>query len=262
MGVRFSLLLGAALMPQTALAGAWLAPEGHGQIVSTATVSRAGQSFDAGGNLRSTPTYSKYELQALMEYGVTDWLTVMAIPTLQHVDIAPPTDARRTGFGNSEFGARARLTQGNDWVLSAQGTVRVPATFDTGNPAAIGYTGFDVDLRGLYGLSFSLGGWPSFVDVQLAQRFRTGGPPSEVRVDLTFGIRTAEQWLILVQQFNVMSEGAGSALFPANDYHKLQLSAVYSLTPQWALQGGVFTTFYGTNALQENGVIAGVWYRF
>ena len=44
-----------------------------------------------------------------MEYGVTDWLTAIAVPSLQHVDIAAPTDASRTGFGNSEFGgARPR----------------------------------------------------------------------------------------------------------------------------------------------------------
>jgi hypothetical protein len=151
---------------------------------------------------------------------------------------------------------------GANWVLSGQATVRVPGTVDNGNPAAVGYTGFDADLRALFGASFALGGLPAFVDVQLAQRFRTGGPPSEARLDLTFGLRTAEQWLILVQQFNVVSEGAGRAPFTSNNYHKLQISVVYDLAPQWSLQGGGFTTFAGRNALQENGVIAGVWYRF
>jgi hypothetical protein len=197
-----------------------------------------------------------------MEYGVTDWLTAIAVPSLQHVDIAAPVDARRTGFGNSEFGARARVLQESDWVLSAQGTVRVPGTLDTNNPAAVGTTGFDVDLRGLYGASFTVAGLPAFVDVQLAQRFRTGGPPSEARADLTLGVRAAHQWLVLVQQFNVVSEGSGRAPFTANNYHKLQLSVVYDLAPQWSVQGGAFTTFAGRNALQENGLIGGLWYRF
>ena len=261
-GVRLLLLLSAALVPQAAGGGAWLAPEGHGQVIVTGSVSAATSAFDSAGHLQSTPRISKTELQALIEYGLTDWLTAMAIPSLQHVGIAAPTDAQRTGFGNSEFGARARVMQQDNWVLSAQGTVRVPGTLDTGNPAAVGSTGFDVDLRGLFGLSFALGGLPAFVDVQLAQRFRAGGPPSEARVDLTFGLRTAPQWLVLVQQFNVVSEGSGRAPFMSNNYHKLQLSLVYDLAPQWSLQGGAFTTFAGRNALQENGLVTGVWYRF
>jgi hypothetical protein len=261
-GAKLLLLLSTCLISHVANAGAWLAPEGHGQLVVTGSASAATEAFDSGGSPKSTPRYSKTELQALMEYGVTNWLTAIALPSLQHVDIAAPADASRTGAGNSEFGARGRIMQQDNWVLSAQGTVRVPGTFDNGNPAAVGYTGFDVDLRALFGASFVLGGLPTFVDVQLAQRFRTGGPPSEARLDLTLGLRTAPQWLLLMQQFNVVSEGAGRAPLTSNNYHKLQMSVVYDLAPQWSLQGGAFTTFAGRNALQENGLITGVWYRF
>ncbi|MEA2990587.1 MAG: hypothetical protein QOG83_3298, partial [Alphaproteobacteria bacterium] len=31
---------------------------------------------------------------------------------------------------------------------------------------------------------------------------------------------------------------------------------------QWAVQAGGFTTFSGRNALQENGLVVGAWYRF
>ena len=198
-----------------------------------------------------------------MEYGVTDWLTAIAIPSLQHVDIASPTDASRTGFGNSEFGARARVIQQDNWVLSAQGTVRVPGTFDTNNPAAVGYTGVDVDLRGLFGVSFALGGLPAFVDVQLAQRFRTGGPPSEARTrpHLRAPHRAAMAHAAAAVQCRSRRARAARC-FPSNNYHKLQFSVVYDLAPQWSVQGGAFTTFAGRNALQENGVLAGVWYRF
>jgi hypothetical protein len=260
--VKVWLLATAALLPQPARAGAWLAPQGHGQVVVTGTASTASNAFDGDANLQSTPRTNKQELQALIEYGVTDWFTAMAIPALQHVDIGPPTDASRAGFGNSEFGGRVRVIQQDNWVLSAQGTIRVPGTGDTNNPAAIGYTGADVDLRALFGISFPVYGMPAFFDAQLAQRFRSGGPPHELRLDLTFGLRTAQQWLMLLQQFNVVSEGAGDVPFPANNYHKLQFSVIYDLTPQWSVQGGAFTTFAGRNALQENGVLTGVWYRF
>jgi hypothetical protein len=102
----------------------------------------------------------------------------------------------------------------------------------------------------------------AFVDFEAAQRFRTGAPPNEFRFDASLGVRVAPKWLLLAQSLNVMSEGSGGLLFPAYDYSKVQLSVVYSLTPAWSLQFGGFSTVSGRNALQENGLIAGVWYKF
>ena len=250
------------LSSSAAFPGAWLMEQGHGQIVVTATPSSANEVFDGDRNLVPAPRYNKFEFQALFEYGVADWLTAIVSPGLQHIDIAAPVDARRTGLGYSEFGARARIAQGPNWVLSGQATTRVPGTFDSANPAAIGNNGIEQDVRILFGYSFTIGTWPAFIDLQLGQRFRLGDPPSEVRADATLGVRPAPQWLVLAQLFNVVSEGAAPPLFPSSDYSKLQLSAVYDLTKQWSLQGGAFTTFRGRNALQENGLLVGAWYKF
>jgi hypothetical protein len=242
--------------------GAWTMPEGQGQVLITGTLSDAGQSFDRGGSAGSIPHYKKFELQALIEYGATDSLTLIAIPGFQHVEIDGPAGGQRTGLGYTEFGGRYRFMQGDSWVLSGQTTLRMPGTFDQANPAAVGYTDPEVDTRILLGHSFAAGAWPAFVDLQLAQRFRFGDAPDEFRADFTFGVRPAPQWLLLAQNFNVFSEGAGAFGFDSYRYHKLQLSAVYEITPAWALQAGGFTTFAGRNALQENGLILGAGYRF
>jgi hypothetical protein len=222
--------------------------------------------FDSAGSLRAAPRYSKFELQGLLEYGVTDRLTAIAAPSLQHVDIADPA-ARRTGLGYTEAGGRYQLANGalpngDAWVFSGQTTLRMPGTFDKSNPAAIGYTDPEMDVRGLLGYSFAIGASPAFIDLQMAQRFRLDTAPNEFRADATFGLRPAARWLLLAQSFNVISEGAGSWGFPSYRYHKLQLSAVFDVTTAFSLQVGGFTTFAGRNALQENGLILGAWYRF
>lgn len=247
--------------PPTASAGAWTLPQGTGQAIVTTTTSTSDHVFDGGG-LAPSPRYRKTELQALIEYGFTDRFTGILMPGLQHIDIAAPTDAGRTGLGYTEFGGRYLGLQGDAWVLSGQATVRVPGTNDTSNPAAIGNTGVETDIRGLFGYGFALGAMPAFVDLELAQRFRAGAPPNELRFDATFGVRPAPRWLLLAQSFNVVSEGAGSPPFASYGYYKLQLSAVYALTPALSLQAGGFTTFAGSNALQENGLIVGAWYWF
>lgn len=263
-GIGFAVSLTAtfALLPESAFAGAWTQPAGHGQVVVTATSSTASGAFDGSRDRQSIPRYNKFELQGLVEYGFTDRFTLMAAPGLQHIDIAGADGGNRTGLGYSEFGGRYAFAQSDSWVFSGQTLLRIPGTGDTANPAAIGYTDAEIDLRGLFGYSFTLGGKPAFVDLQLAQRFRLGDPPNELRADIALGWRAAPQWLLLAQSLNVFSEGAGGALFPSYDYHKLQLSAVYDLTAAWSLQAGGFTTFSGRNALQENGLLLGAWYKF
>jgi len=253
--------LGVLASPCVALAGAWTLPQGSGQAVATDTTSTATSGFD-GSALVPTPRYNKSELEALIEYGVTDRLTAIAAPGLQHVDIASPIDARRTGLGYTELGGRYRLLQGDSWVVSGQTTVKVPGSNDTSNPAAVGYTGLETDIRGLVGYGFALRGMPAFFDLEVAEHLRAGAPPNELRADGTLGVRVAPQWLLLAQSFNVISEGAGSAPFTSYEYYKLQFSVVYALTKLVSLQVGGFTTYAGRNALQENGVILGAWYQF
>lgn len=257
-------LFGLAVMmiPVDAMAGAWTLDAGTGLAIVTNTTTSAELAFDSNGRIRSIPRYDKSELQALVEYGVTDWFTVILSPSLQHVGIAAPLDATRSGVGYSELGGRVRLMRGDSWMLSAQTTLRGPGTSDSTNPAAIGYTEPEIDVRGLVGYSFSVSQLPAFVDLQIAQRFRTGGFPDEFRVDATFGIRPAAKWLLLAQSFNVISEGAGGPISPSYDYQKVQLSAVYEVAPSLAVQLGAVTTYRGRNALKENGVVLGTWLKF
>jgi len=260
--LRPLLSFGFIALSAKAFAGAWTWQEGHGQLGMTATPSTAAEAFDGDRKLTPTPRYNKFELQTLFEYGFTDRFTVIVGPGLQHIDIASPIDARRTGVGFTDLGGRYRILQGENWVVSGQAVLRVPGTFDTGNPAAIGNNGVEADFRALFGLSFAIGEMPAFLDLQVAQRYRTNGPPDEFRFDATLGLRFLPQWLVLAQFFNVISEGARPPIFPSYDYSKIQISVVYEISKQWAVQGGGFSTYLGRSALQENGLLLGAWYRF
>jgi hypothetical protein len=250
-------------MPSTAWAGAWTLPEGIGQWLATITASTSTNSFGSNGGLAPTPRYDKEELSALIEYGFTDRLTGILNPGLQNIDIAAPISAERTGLGYTEFGARYGFVEEPTWVVSGQATLRVPGTNQTSNPAAIGYTDVEADIRALLGHNFAVVEMPAFFDVEVAERLRTAGAPSEFRVDGTLGVKIFPRWLLLVQSFNVVSEGAGNSIYGGSyDYEKLQLSALYTLAPNWWLQGGGFSTYAGRDALQENGLIFGVWHQF
>jgi hypothetical protein len=257
-------VLAALWVPSAAWASAWTLPEGTGQWLATLDASTATEFWEKNGALAPTPRYNKVDADVLIEYGITDRLTVLIDPGLQHIDVAPPVGAQRTGLDYTEFGARYAFFQDPAWVLSGQATLRIPGTFDTSNPAAIGYTDVESDLRLLLGHSFGIAGRASFFDIEVAERVRTAGYPSEFRVDATLGTYVAPRWLLLLQGFNVISEGTGNVDYTGGsyDYEKVQLSAVYALTPTWSLQGGGYVTYAGRNALEENGLILGVWHRF
>jgi protein XagA len=261
-GIRCILAIGLMSTATAAFAGAWTLDAGTGELIITGTAMQANSVFDSNSKLQSIPRYGKEEAQALIEYGVSNWFTAMLQPSLQHVNIAAPFGAERGGFGYTDIGGRARIWSDDSWVVSAQATFRIPGVLDKINPAAIGYTDPEIDIRGLVGYSFKAGTLPAFVDVEVAQRFRLGGPPDEFRTDITFGIRPVDRWLFLAQSFNVVSEGAGTWGFGSFAYHKFQLSAVYALTPTLSLQLGGYSTYWGRDALQENGLVVGAWYKF
>jgi len=250
-------------MPCQALAGAWTLDKNTGQIILTGTLSQANEVFDSARQIASTPRYNKFELGPLLEYGFTDRFTFMLNPGFQHIDVAPPFSGSRTGQGYTDVGGRYKILEGDTWVFSGQVELNLPGTSQTANPAAIGYTDTEVDVRALFGKSFTINGLASFIDLEIAERFRFGDPPDEFRFDATFGVRLNPQWQLLAQTFSVFSEGAGTGpFFTSYDYHKLQLSAVYNITPNFAIQVGGFTTFSGRNALQENGLVTAIAYKF
>jgi hypothetical protein len=261
-GLRFIIVMGLMSYTTTAFAGAWTLDQGTGQLIVTNTAMQATSLFSTGYALQPAARYNKDEAQALIEYGVTNWFTAIFAPSLQHVDIAPPFGGERSGLGYTDLGGRARIWSDASWVVSGQITLRIPGTYDQANTAAIGYTDAEIDVRGLAGYSFKVGTMPSFIDVAIAQRFRIGGPPDEFRTDITLGVHATDKWLLLAQSFNVTSEGAGTWGFGSFGYYKFQLSAVYQLTTALSLQLGGYSTYWGRNALQENGLVTGVWYKF
>jgi protein XagA len=245
-----------------AFAGAWTSAEGQGQVIVTTTFTRSTRQFDANGHAIAIPTFDKLETNALLEYGLTPWLTAIAQPQLRRTTIDEPTNAFSSGFGYTELGARARVWSEGNTVISVQGIARVPGQSDPENSAEVGYTDPEYDMRALVGHSFKLGTWDAFVDGQFGYRIRTGEPSNEVRLDFSLGMRPASEYLILLQSFNNIADGSAAGVFENTHEHKVSLNGVWDFTKEWSVQVGGIATVTGEYALRERGVIAGLWRRF
>jgi hypothetical protein len=234
-------------------------PEGMGRIIAGLGFSGTTKAFDAHGRLIPVPSYQKFELGTYVEYGLKDWLTILASPSLDLTRQAGQA-LGVPGIDESEIGARVQLYRTNEHVVSIEGGFLSRGTaFNEAGARESRATAFD--LRLLAAQNFNLAYMPAFVDLQGGRRFYTENQPGEWHIDVTLGLRPFPALLLLVQNFNVIQIGT-TPVWPRQTYHKLQLSFAYELSPQWSVQMGGFRTIMGMNAGREIGPFIGFWYRF
>jgi protein XagA len=249
---------GAILLLATgARAGAWLEPPGQGEVILGGTFSDSLRAYDVNGRLAPVSSYKKFELTAYAEYGATEAITLIAVPSVLDFRARPPGQSY-AGMGVLEAGARVKLYEIDEWIFSAQASLREATNarsrlfLDTGH-------GLQADARLLIGHNFTILGFPAFSSLEIGYR-SPGGFGHEVRADATLGLRPMDKVLVLLQTFNISAVHI-SPLYPTRS-NKLALSAVYDVTPSIAVQVGGIVGLPGVSTTTERGIISALWYRF
>lgn len=268
-GLRSSLcaLLCLCLATRSADAGAWLFPEGHGQVIVTTEFAQAQDVYAASGRLVPTRPYRKFETRVYAEHGVTDWLTVVGqgsgmkfsggAEPLDLFDPFPAPPAQYRGLGLGAFGARLHLASIGDSEFSVETSIRGASSqarryLDMRDPPQF-------DARLLMGRTFELWGFDGFMDTQVG--FRTRGQyGDEIRIDLTVGLRPFESLALLAQNFSALAAWSGPQAKVTEQ--KIALSAVYDATDQASVQIGWERAVGGINAPAERGVFGAIWWRY
>jgi hypothetical protein len=261
-GAASFLVFFAGLYAGPAVAGALLMDEGSGQLIVTSTFAEANKAYDRRGHLIRTPAYGKFEAAGYVEYGVTNWLTVIAEGGAFDFNGAAPAfplepALHYAGAGLGAVGGRIPLGEIAGVRFSAQASLRV-ATH-----AAERFLDFkvpiQVDLRVQALRGFEAFGLPCFVEAQLGYRSR-GQSGDEIRADLTLGVRPRPDLLFMAQSFSAFAPGAtASGGYAAQ---KFEVSGVYDLSREWSFQLGVLAAPAGVNSPDEKGVLAALWRRF
>lgn len=248
----------------SARAGAWTLPPTQSEFWSTTTIASAASAFGPGYALQAGTSYTKTEQTIAVELGLMEGMTVLFSSQFLAISLDGSRPATYAGAGYTDFGARVRVWEGGGGVVSVQMIGRAPGAAGSGNPAAIGYTDWEAELRVLAGVSLMLLGRPAFLDLQLAQRQRWGDPPDEFRLDFTLGAEVAPGWQVMVQSFNVVSEGAGAGpdFDLSYEYYKAQLATLVAIDARTRVGLAAFTTVMARNFPQENGLVVSASYRF
>jgi hypothetical protein len=278
--IHFLFACALSLVAPPAWAGAFLFPEGRGQVIVTTTFADARKAYDARGRLIQTPPYRKFETKFYVEHGLTDWLTLVGEGSYMNfhgaaarvdylnllideakaglpLTLSAPPGPRYAGVGLGAFGARVRLFEYGAYVVSLEASLR------TASPSARRFLDmrdqWQADARLQLGRGIELFGFPGFLDAQIGYRSR-GQNGDEIRADFTFGLRPIVSVLLMAQSFSAVTPRAGLATFVASQ--KFQLSAVYDVTKYMSVQLGVVTALGGANSPAERGVVSALWWRY
>ncbi len=262
----FTLVLLVMVCTQAAHAapGAWLQPEGEGQMITSALLYGSAERFDTQGQRVSAGHYSKREINPYVEYGVDEALTVGGSAFLQAVESGDDTNY---GIAELELFARTPLLTFDRGVVSLQPMVKLPGLRSEASPA-LGSTHPDVGLSVISGMHYSVWGTPIFMESETGVRLRAGAPGNQYRAHTTLGVQVTPDVLLLAQGFSTWrSIDMAMATFTqssADDYDlvKAQGSAVYQYTPALAFQFGIFADVYGRNTGAGQGALVAVWSRF
>ncbi|MGG5808702.1 hypothetical protein [Falsiroseomonas sp. CW058] len=257
-------ILTAALLAPAAMAfgAAWTLPRGTGQAIVTTTYTQGTRYMRPDGAAQRLPEYRKAETSALVQYGLTDDVTLIAMPSLLGARTGGATADDYLGLGHTDLGARARIWHDGQGVIALQALGRLPGAGDDRRPAQLGNTDAQLDLRLLLGRGFTVQEMNGWMNAEAAYRARFGDAPNEWRFDLTLGLRPSPAWAVLAQSFTVVTDGEGRGAYPSSWYTKAQLSLLYEVAPSWTLQAGAFTTLAGENALREHGALVALWRSF
>jgi hypothetical protein len=245
-----AIALSAATGP--ALAGAWTEGAGQGRAILTLRGSTADDYFDHDGDRHSGADFSKQDADVYTTYGVTDATTILLQTAYSHLAPgAPATD--QYGFDETQIGVQQRVWRDADRVLSLQASALLPGDSDlTSN-------GTDLELRGLFGQSFRMLRRQSFVDAQIAYRWRANGFADQFRADFTLGVWIDSNVMLLAQNFNTFTTTSGASQLFEGEQQKVQLSGVYRVSDQIALQLGGFATLGGRDTVADQGLLASFW---
>lgn len=261
--MKYLLLCIALLLPLDAYAAAWTQPRGTWQIITGAIFSDATRSFDSSGDATYPQRFQRLLLTSDSEYGLTNRLTLLVRTETANAHVRSGTSAPTNALDNAvEVGARYRVMRphllARDDVLSVEVSGRKAGAFNFAYSANATAGGEDAGIRLLYGSGFRLAHHYAFIDLEAGERWLSHPRPSQTALDLTAGLWLAPRWMMMLQSFNLVS-GPARAPYVYYRTHKLEASAVWRMTRRLSLQGGVFFSPAGQNALDERGLCLSLW---
>lgn len=240
-----------------AQAGAWLQPQGHGQVIAQGTYFTSDKYYDYRGHATNQPRYNKYEFMPYAEYGLTKTVTIGGTASLQY-----DTQSSRDNYGlaDPEIFARTSLYRDEKQVVSIQPLVKFKSAFDHKGSPRGGSDSTDVELSLLYGRNLNLISNRDYLDLDAGYRYRSTDLHDQYHANAALGLQVAPRvQLIPAIRTTIAAKRLRNVAFSQNgnqdyDLLKLEMTGRYSLTETQAVGLTVFNHVDGRQTGNGTGV--------
>ncbi|MCE9649513.1 MAG: hypothetical protein K8R18_07810 [Parvibaculum sp.] len=251
-------------MATPAFAGAWPQAPGALQIIVPFTSTRATEAYDSDGKSQRRNRYTKEELAPYIEYGLTGGVTLVGNVALTHERSSwiGKTIADRS-VSRIEAGARFALGTWQETFFSIQPLLAWHGAESPSDPFASRRGDIDGEIDLTMGQNFKWLGMDGFTDNMIGIRIRPANRPSELKANLTIGVRPFERTMLMLKSESYVAFSRGGGPTPANlQSNKLGLSFVRELDKTVSMELNGMASISGRNTIKERSLGFALWYRF
>lgn len=257
--IVFCFLLLIAASP--ALAGAWLQPVGQGYASLQGTYFTSSHYYDQNSARQPQSTFTKYELQPYMEYGLTRRLTIGGTAYAQ---MNQQDEHTKLGIADPELFARTEIWTRGVQHVSLQPLIKFKSQYRSPDATPRGGSmSTDAELSVLYGSNLTVFTARDYLDLRAGYRLRGGALNDQWRGDVALGMNVTPQWQIIPALRMVMStRHSTSTTFSETgdqdyDLLKAELGAAYAVGEGQHIRAALFTHLMGTQTGDGVGISVG-----
>jgi hypothetical protein len=260
------------LCASEATAGPWTPAKGHGQLILTTAVYETSAPFDREGRRQpygSEGKFRKIELNPYVEVGMTDRLALVVSAFTSHQRFSTAVAGfSSAGMGDTSLRLRYRVTDSTPVLFAVTGGIKLP-TGHAGGAVRIADGQRDLEVAATIGGSLNRATYPPFWQVEAGFRQRAGAPADELKLDASVGAYLHPR--VMLMGHTSLTRGLHNAderselnptLSVDYDLHRVQMSAVLTVTRVTRFQAGVFAHVSGRNTGSGGGVLTSLWLTF
>ena len=236
-----------ALHAGTAHAGAWLQPKGQGLFIAQKSYFTSSHYFDADGDKQKQSSFTKWETQPYVEYGLAENITIGGTVFMQSDE---QSDHQKLGMADPQIFARSTVWKSGNQLVSLQPLIKFPSQFRNKTIPRGGSSSHDYELSALYGRSLNILSARDYLDLDAGYRVRDGQLHNQYHADAALGLGLSENWQIVPAIRTVFATHMNEQSFSEtgdldSDLVKLEVGANYKWNEKRTLSMTVFDHVWG-----------------
>ncbi len=269
--MKYYIFLLSVVISSHAYAGAWVQPQGSGEISLNYFYYETDEFYDLQGNTQGQGQFIKHAIQPYAEYGLTDKLTVGGLFELQYVtqeNVGGSAKRTNPGIADPKVFLRRHLFDYEGLTMSIEPSLKLESAFRDNRAPKGGSNVTETSIGLLSGYSFEWFDYYHFIDTRLEYRNRSGGLQEQFVADIRLGLRVSDELTIIPAFYSITNlDLPAQQTFAQNgdvdfDLYKAELGGSYDLSDELTLLAGVNAHVGGRNTGKGGGFNVGVRRKF